>query len=140
MKPFNRILLLTGLVSAIVGVWLIPGISTADYSHYERVYEDTSEETYLDRSTDTLTIVMPPVAEKKMVKQVTEAKSIEDIDPEMFSRAIHFEPVVEDVLVYANGDTVKTIEVAKMVETIDSVEVVGVMDSVETGGMRRWFK
>ncbi|HYC84569.1 MAG TPA: hypothetical protein VEB86_05070 [Chryseosolibacter sp.] len=41
MKPIKKVLMLAGVVSAIVMLWLVPNITKAKTSRYVRVYEDT---------------------------------------------------------------------------------------------------
>lgn len=130
MKPSKKIFLLTGLVSAIVIFWLLPGINAAKHVRYTRRYEDTYRKPEVARSRDTTR--SKAVALQKETKSeipyktetIEEDMGLSDIDAKMYSRAIHYEeelllevPLaldtvieinleVEDSVLYAAADTV----------------------------------
>jgi hypothetical protein len=105
MKQFKSIILLAGFACAITVFWLAPGINKAN-SDYVRVYEDTyTKPVAADKETPTNTLAnqpqKPPMIEKTTEKKYLKQKikgdaKLEELELEMFSRAIQFE---EEVIV-----------------------------------------
>jgi hypothetical protein len=106
MKPSKKIIILSTIVAAIVLFWLVPGINKAKYKRYTRMYEDTEvvPKTFAAaRDTFTLYLPAPPPPAKVYKKETIDSEaSLKDINPEMFSRAIHFHeeiPLIEEPVV-----------------------------------------
>ena len=102
MKRFKKILVLTGIVLGIVLFWLVPQAGKSHYVRFTRTYEDTDKPKVVPPSADTLTVYMPvaettpPPPSKKWKKEIIEGDaSLEDIDAEMYSRALQFEEMEE---------------------------------------------
>jgi hypothetical protein len=101
MKRFKKILALTGIVLGIVLFWLVPQMGKSHYARFTRTYEDTDKPEPEISAADTFTIYVPvteaapPPAIKWKRQSIAGDASLEDIDAEMYSRALQFEEMEE---------------------------------------------
>jgi hypothetical protein len=117
MKPMKKIMLLTSAVSAIVLLWLVPGINTAKQAQYTRKYEDVDKKVVAsanDTTRQAYAVKIAPVYKTETIKQ---EMKLSKIKPEMFSRALQFEEVIlEDSLLLE-------IDAEPKIVAIDTVQV-----------------
>jgi hypothetical protein len=115
MKPIKNVLILSLIAGCIIVFWLIPGINTAKETRYVRYYEnvdvksaavDTENRKIKKTTVDT-------IPGKVYKKEVIEPRKSKRIDPEMFSRAMQYEPLAED-----------SIMIYEVVEVSDSLAVI----------------
>jgi hypothetical protein len=116
MKPIKKILLLMLCVSAIVLLWLVPGINTAKTVRYTRTFEDTDPQPHQSFDSTLLKIQLPTAHAKTLEtkrykkEHISSKASIREIKAEMFSRATHFKEV-EEIL-----------PIEKVIVEVDSIE------------------
>jgi hypothetical protein len=101
MKRFKKVLALTAIVLSIVLFWLVPQVGKSHYTRFTRTYEDTDKPEAIAPATDTLTIYVPvtedapPPSIKWKRQSIAGDATLEDIDAEMYSRALQFEEMEE---------------------------------------------
>jgi hypothetical protein len=132
MKPFKSILLLTAIVSAIVLLWLVPGINTASQAKYVRIYEDTDATIAVKSDTTPSKEKLSRTSETKTPKKY-KSESIEadaqlrDIKPRMFSRAIHFDETLLTEEVVISKELLKNDSISEpQISLLDSVQMAAI--------------
>jgi len=115
MKPIKNVLILSLIAGCIIIFWLTPGINTAKETRYVRYYEnvDMKPAPVAGKKEKTKKSTADTIPGKVYKKEVIEPHKTKRIDPEMFSRAMQYEPLVEDsVMLY------------EVVEVSDSLAVI----------------
>ncbi|HEY3403143.1 MAG TPA: hypothetical protein VGK59_07140 [Ohtaekwangia sp.] len=122
MKPLKRIIILFVAVSAIVLLWLVPGINTARNVTYTRIYEDTDKIAVPDTAGRKISArqEINTSAQTKKYKQesIKAGEELSKIDPSMFSRAIHFkeEKIISEV------DSLEEIQLTVVMDSVDQIQ------------------
>jgi len=125
MKPMKKIMLLTSVVSAIVLLWLVPGINTAKHVQYTRRFEDVDKKAAVSvaGTTPSHKVKVAPVYKTETIKP---EMKLSKIKPKMYSRSLQFEEMMVEDSLLLDLDVSQTEIVAA-----DTVHVT-VVDSVET--------
>ena len=118
MKPMKKIMLLSCAVSAIVLLWLVPGINTAKQVQYTRRFEDVDKKEQITVS-DTTPLRKVKVAPVYKTETIKPEMKLSKIKPKMFSRSAQF----EEVMVY---DSLLELDIRfpeEEIVTIDTVHI-----------------
>jgi hypothetical protein len=115
MKKIKNILILSLIAGCIIVFWLMPGINTAKETRYVRYYEnvDMKSTTVSGENHKIEKTMVDTIPGKVYKKEVIEPRKSKHIEPEMFSRAMQYEPMAEDSIV-----------VYEVVEGSDSLAVI----------------